>query len=472
MNDTLKSTIVTIKMLCDSLDRNGLGIKAVEPGSGKPTYEIFRFETLKMLAYLANVDGKPTNLDAQFINDLLGFTYKGTDLADMYRRDPRMKEAEDTPSLFMRIVVNSDNGLLDREVPHEQPACLTVHQLYGLIGREFIAYDKEVSEAEVEALTKILDTMQRYYEQNDKDWQRMQAEADAEKKASSKEDKAAGEEEIGTLEELLAELNSLIGLEKVKQDVNSLINLVRIMKLREERGMKQVPVSLHLVFSGNPGTGKTTVARLLSKIYCRIGVLSKGHLVEVDRSGLVSGYVGQTAIKTQEVIQKSIGGVLFIDEAYALSANRGENDFGLEAIDTLLKGMEDHRDDLAVIVAGYPDLMETFLNSNPGLRSRFNKFIFFDDYSPEELYRIFEFQCSKGGYKTTEDASEFAKNFFNDRYKKRDENFANARDVRNFFEKAIVNQANRLSEDEKNGAEITDEQLTLLTIEDLDSIIM
>lgn len=276
--------------------------------------------------------------------------------------------------------------------------------------------------------------------------------------------KETEEVEEESLEEILAKLNDLVGLENVKSDVNSLINLIQIRKIREERGIKQPDMSLHLVFSGNPGTGKTTVARLLGEIYSKLGILSKGHLVETDRSGLVAGYVGQTAIKTQEKIKEAMGGILFIDEAYALSASKGENDFGEEAIDTILKAMEDNRDDFIVIVAGYPKLMDDFLHSNPGLESRFNKHLFFEDYNPQELFDIFVSMEEKSSLKLDEKAEKFLKGHFEDVYNCRGENFANGRYVRNIFEKVLSNQADRLV----NIEDISDDDLNTLIIEDFD----
>ena len=245
-------------------------------------------------------------------------------------------------------------------------------------------------------------------------------------------------------DELMGQLEDLVGLEDVKKDVKNLMNLVKVRKLRQANDLPVPPLSLHMVFLGNPGTGKTTVARLVSGLYAAIGVLSKGQLVEVDRSGLVAGYVGQTAIKTQEVIKKALGGVLFIDEAYSLSSG-GENDFGREAIETLLKAMEDHRDDLIVIVAGYTGPMEKFLSSNPGLESRFNKYFFFPDYNGEQLMAIFRKQCAKNQYTLTPESEEAAGKLFTELYEQRGDNFGNGRDVRNVFEDMVVRQANRVA---------------------------
>lgn len=267
------------------------------------------------------------------------------------------------------------------------------------------------------------------------------------------------------LEKLLKELDSLVGLDKIKQNVRSLINLAKVRKLREEQGMPIPAMSLHLVFMGNPGTGKTTVARLIAQLYYAIGVLSKGQLVEVDRSGLVAGFVGQTAVKTSEAIKKALGGVLFVDEAYSLVAAESANDFGHEAIETILKAMEDNRNDFVVIVAGYEELMEDFIASNPGLESRFNRYFVFEDYTGSQLYDIFVSMCRDNQYELSEDAEKFARKFFSELYELRDENFGNARHVRNVFENMVSVHSDRVAALDSP----TKEDLTKVIKEDIEA---
>src|SRR5262249_23726976 len=253
-------------------------------------------------------------------------------------------------------------------------------------------------------------------------------------------------------------LNALVGLDDVKREIETLANLVRVQKMRETHGLATPPLSLHVVFIGNPGTGKTTVARLLGRIYKALGVLASGHVVEVDRAGLVAGYVGQTAIKTKEVIEKSLDGVLFIDEAYALARAESQNDFGQEAIDTLLKAMEDNRARLVVVVAGYTEPMKKFIESNPGLRSRFNKYIDFADYSPKDLTSIFDNFIKQNHYILTPGAKEQMVRNLEREYDEAAGKSANARLVRNMFEIAVQRQANRVA------------KLTAPTKEDLQTI--
>lgn len=243
------------------------------------------------------------------------------------------------------------------------------------------------------------------------------------------------------------ELDELIGLEDVKEEVRSLANFVKVQKMRQEKGLKTPKMSYHLVFTGSPGTGKTTVARIVARIYKDLGILKRGHTVETDRSGLVAEYMGQTAIKTNALVDSALNGVLFIDEAYALvpDASYSGGDYGQEAISTLLKRMEDDRDRLVVIIAGYPKEMQRFIDSNPGLQSRFNRYINFPDYTAEELYRIYLMYAKKNEYTLNQEAGVYLRERLEDVVEHKTRNFGNARYVRNVFEKSIQRQANRIS---------------------------
>lgn len=271
------------------------------------------------------------------------------------------------------------------------------------------------------------------------------------------------EEDTRTLQDLLDELNALVGLEKVKSKVQDLIVYQKVQKMRREKNLHSTKNTLHLAFTGNPGTGKTTVARIVGRIYKRIGLLSKGHFVEVSRTDLIAGYQGQTALKVRKVIEQAKGGVLFIDEAYSITENDHSDSYGRECLTELTKALEDYREDLVVIVAGYTEPMNKFFESNPGLKSRFNTFIEFDDYNPDELEKILISMCKDNDYILNEEAKEKIHLYFEKQTESKDENFANGRLVRNLYDDLVMNHARRVINEDAPGIEA----LSTIKVEDV-----
>ena len=465
MNNNLRQELNDCFMYGDIITHQGFG-----PKTGISMREMIRFDLLQFLAYL--LDSSDTNLypEISFIQTYLG-EYFSVDKLLRFRSDRVCNDsfAKELPRSFT-YMAEADLSGKSAYTTKGFSKSRNLLNTYCRLGQEFISANSSSSETEIKRLTDYTYMIEQYLRKL-KLYEPGQGPIKADKTANSSLEGMKGtlnktevSEEEFTLEEVMSELNQLTGLDEVKKDIKSLINILKVKKLREERGMKQPSLSLHMVFSGNPGTGKTTVARLLAKIYKCLKVLPQGHLVEVDRSALVEGYVGQTATKTKEVVESALGGVLFIDEAYTLTAGKDGKDFGQEAVDTLLKLMEDNRDNLVVIVAGYTELMEEFVDSNPGLRSRFNKYITFHDYTPKELYEIFLSMCKKQDYIPNEPGKKYVMEYLTTLVEKRDENFANAREVRNYIERAIARQASRVVEIEN----ISDKQLKTLTKSDLE----
>lgn len=459
----------------------------VQQGFGPKTditmREMIRFDLLQYLTFLLDTSSGSMASETSFIYEYLG-EYLSLEKLLRFKYDRTGNDS------FIRTVPRSITYFAEADLSGKT-ACTTngfsksrnLYNLYLSLGQAFVAANSVQTTNETDNLTLYTTMIENYLREHklfdsspapskltptgvnkakiiNAASSKLNASLDAMK---GNINKAAIGEEAATLETLMNELNALTGLTDVKNDIKNLVNLLKVKKLREERGMKQPTLSLHMVFSGNPGTGKTTVARLLAKIYGCLGVLETGQLVEVDRSNLVEGYVGQTAIKTRTVVESALGGVLFIDEAYTLTANKDGKDFGQEAVDTLLKLMEDNRDNLVVIVAGYTELMQEFVNSNPGLKSRFNKYIAFQNYTGDELYEIFMSMCKKQEYEPDADGAEYVRNYLLMRAAAQDENFANAREVRNYIERAIARQATRIVEIK----DITDKQIRTLTKADL-----
>lgn len=472
MKIDLKQCIRTVYQLSDIIDKMDLGVgifrdysEIGENQKRTSTRDVIQMEMLQFAVSIVGSDGKIIQSEIDFLNEYLQLNVVlNADIIRTLLKDRNIEEGEMSSSVSLGIAIfkNADSRLREKRYLQDGTDNIGdfLYSVYEILGKEIMVADSKITEKEVVIYTKYMNVFRETLKNDE--YLYINA-IDSKKK---EEVKVKTNEVNETVDELITKLNSLIGLDSVKQDVESLINLIQIRRIREKRGVPQPPISLHLVFSGNPGTGKTTVARLISKIYYKIGVLSKGQFVEIDRLGLVGGYVGQTAIKVKEVVDSAIGGVLFIDEAYSLTSNKDNNDYGKEAIDTLLKLMEDNRDDLIVIVAGYTNLMEEFLESNPGLKSRFNKYIYFEDYNPKELFEIYQKMCNDSKFTIDDEAKSFVKDFFKNRYENRTENFANARDVRNFFEKTIANQANRLAKIPN----INDKDLFEIVLEDVQDI--
>ena len=456
----LTALLDTSYQVCDALMQADVGKVASE---GRQLRAQFQSDLALFGAFLAESDGSVDPQEIEFIRSTLGYAHDAPTIQGVRNRTSATSMPSGGTPQSLKYAILSDAGNKLKPDPFKHQASMLIYDTFKAFGTAMLTLPAAGSgPMGAQRLTAYLEQMEKMLREYAV-WR-----SGAQKYYRTTEPTLAArtpDEQQEELDAALAELASLVGLEGVKRQVNTMVNLIQVQQMREVQGLKAADISKHMVFTGNPGTGKTTVARLLARIYRALGVLRTGQLVEVDRSGLVRGYVGQTATQTQEVIEQAMGGLLFIDEAYALTVGKGENDFGQEAVDTLLKAMEDHRDDLVVIVAGYTELMERFLDSNPGLRSRFGTTIRFDDYGADQLLDILHLNLQKQDYQLSEAAEARAWKLIKARVAHKPENFANARDIRNFMEWAIANHAVRVAALE--GAADSRELLSTIEPEDL-----
>ncbi len=445
--------------ICEALTKANVGDVCSE---GRSLRNLLRNDLVTFGGYLVEGDGVIAPDEVQFVASTLGLAQDAPIIEQLKRRTLDTSTAKEAP-FSLKYAVLADAGRKLSPDPFKGQCAAIFYDTFRVFGKSIMALRKaDISGNVAKRFTAYMERMEAML----KEYAVWRPRSQKGYRVVEPAVEVAATEDAHELDELLAELGSLVGLTGVKHQVNIMVNLIQVQKMRANLGMRTADISKHMVFLGNPGTGKTTIARLLANIYRALGVLRTGQLVEVDRSGLVRGYVGQTATHTQEVVDEALGGVLFIDEAYALTVGKGENDFGQEAVDTLLKAMEDHRDDLVVIVAGYTDLMERFLDSNPGLRSRFGTRIVFDDYTADELIAILQQQLARQDYALSPAALEKARALIEQRVADKPDNFANARDIRNFQERAIANHAVRVAG--LAGAEDSKELLSTIEPEDLE----
>ena len=462
----------------------------VSDSASRDLRSMLRLDLVNYCIYLAYADGVMSRGEELFIRETFDYPLDWASRSEVINRISQESGFAKKIPNTLKYFILADAGRRVKNDPWRHKKTAALVQLYDDLGKAMAVIDQtQVTQDSATAYVRMIDKFMEGYGlfrnknvkvsggkssySSVKTSGKPAAPAAAGSTAAASEKEAAKaanpvkQDELTAerIDAIMAELNALVGLKTVKEEIYRLVDLLRVQQMRKEKGLANRGTSRHMVFYGNPGTGKTTVARLLADIYRELGLLPTGQLVEVDRAGLVGGYVGQTAIKTSEVIEQAVGGVLFIDEAYTLTANKGQNDFGQEAVDTILKAMEDYRDEMVVIVAGYTDLMKEFLHTNPGLMSRFNYFIEFPDYTPKELVEILELQCKKNEYTLSKGAKKKATALFKERCENKPENFANAREVRNFMENAMLNHASRVTK--LPAEQRTREVLSTLEAEDL-----